>query len=138
MLPPESRGNNHSYSLGGNNIVSSALHWGPDLASDAWWRTNYRKPALHSTFSDKFHTFGMDWTDKYLFTWIDSKLLQIGYTKFKEPLWQKGEFAFNEKNGSAYVDPWSQSGSASTPFDQVCDICCLCLAISSFSIYRCD
>ncbi|PBP17597.1 glucan 1,3-beta-glucosidase [Diplocarpon rosae] len=36
----ESRGNNHTYAQGGNNIVSSALHWGPDSANDAWWRTN--------------------------------------------------------------------------------------------------
>lgn len=29
----ESRGNNRTYGQGGNNIVSSALHWGPDVAN---------------------------------------------------------------------------------------------------------
>lgn len=29
----ESRGNNRTYAQGGNNIASSALHWGPDVAN---------------------------------------------------------------------------------------------------------
>jgi beta-glucanase (GH16 family) len=76
----ESRGNNYTYTMGGDNIVSSALHWGPDFANDAWWRTNSRKNALHSTFSDKFHTFGLVWTPDYLYTYIDTQLLQVLYT----------------------------------------------------------
>ncbi|ETN44486.1 uncharacterized protein HMPREF1541_10156 [Cyphellophora europaea CBS 101466] len=55
----ESRGNNYSYSMGGDDIVSSALHWGPDFASDMWWRTNARKEALHTTFSKGWHTYGL-------------------------------------------------------------------------------
>ena len=31
----ESRGNNWTNSMGGNEIVSSALHWGPDTSNDA-------------------------------------------------------------------------------------------------------
>ena len=66
----ESRGNNHTYAQGGNNIVSSALHWGPNAANDAWWRTNVKREALHSTFADKYHTYGLEWSEKYLFTYI--------------------------------------------------------------------
>jgi hypothetical protein len=43
--------------MGGNNIVSSTLHWGPDGANDAWWRTNNRQHALHTTYADGFREF---------------------------------------------------------------------------------
>lgn len=114
----ESRGNNYTYPSGGNNIVSSALHWGPNAASDAWWRTNVKRKALHTTYSKKFHTFGLEWSEKYIFTYIDTRLLQVLYTNFKEPLWQRGSFPLSDSNGTRLVDPWSQTGNAATPFDQ--------------------
>lgn len=76
----ESRGNNHTYSSGGNNIVSSALHWGPDFANDMWWRTNSRSEALHTTYAAGFHTYGLIWTPDFLFTYIDTQLRQVLYT----------------------------------------------------------
>lgn len=114
----ESRGNNHTYPLGGNNIISSALHWGPDLTNDAWWRTYGKTNALMSTFADEFHVFGLEWSEKYLYMYLDSRLLQVMYTNFKTGLWQRGNFALSDANGTAFVDPWSQTGRASTPFDQ--------------------
>ena len=114
----ESRGNNYTYAQGGNNIVSSALHWGPNPANDAWWRTNVKRNALHTTFAKKPHTFGMEWSEKYLFTYIDTRLLQVLYTTFKEPLWQRGNFPLSDSNGTSLVDPWSQTGNPATPFDQ--------------------
>ncbi|KAM3075325.1 hypothetical protein ACMFMG_007236 [Clarireedia jacksonii] len=114
----ESRGNNYTYEQGGNNIVSSALHWGPDSANDAWWRTNVKRKALHTTFSAQFHTFGLEWSQKYLFTYIDSKLLQVLYTNFDRPLWQRGHFPVADSNGTRIQDVWSQTGRYQAPFDQ--------------------
>jgi beta-glucanase (GH16 family) len=114
----ESRGNNYTYAQGGNNIVSSALHWGPDSANDAWWRTNVKRKALHTTFSEKAHTFGLEWSEKYLFTYIDSRLLQVLYTKFDRPLWRRGQFPAADSNGTRILDPWSQTGHHQAPFDQ--------------------
>ena len=114
----ESRGNNYTHSQGGNDIVSSALHWGPNFANDAWWRTNVKRKALHTTFSDKFHTFGLEWSEKYLFTYIDTRLLQVLYTSFNQPLWQRGSFPLSDSNGTRLIDPWSKTGQAQTPFDQ--------------------
>ncbi|KKY22753.1 putative beta-glucan-binding protein [Phaeomoniella chlamydospora] len=114
----ESRGNNHTYSQGGDNIVSSALHWGPNSANDAWWRTNVKRKALHSTYAEKFHTFGLEWSEKYLFTYIDNRLLQVLYVNFNEPLWERGNFPVSDTNGTRLVDPWSQTGRDSTPFDE--------------------
>lgn len=114
----ESRGNNYTYAQGGDNVVSSTLHWGPDSINDAYWRTNIKRTALHSSYSDKFHTFGLEWSQKYLYTYIDSKLLQALYNPFSEPLWQRGNFPDSTSNGTRYTDPWTQTGRKNTPFDQ--------------------
>ena len=114
----ESRGNNYTYPQGGNNIVSSTLHWGPDTDNDGWWQNNKKEEALHTTYSSGFHTYGLEWSEKYIFTYIDSRLLQVLYTDFNKPFWQKGRFAPSTSNGTRLVDPWSQIGRDSTPFDQ--------------------
>jgi beta-glucanase (GH16 family) len=114
----ESRGNNYTYEQGGNNIMSSTLHWGPDPANDAWWRTNVKRPALHTTYSAGFNTFGLEWSQKYMFTYINSRLLQVIYTNFDQPMWQRGNFAQASTNGTRLDDIWSQTGNPNTPFDQ--------------------
>ncbi|TVY20677.1 Beta-1,3-glucan-binding protein [Lachnellula arida] len=114
----ESRGNNHTYQQGGNNIISSALHWGPDPANDAWWRTNVKRAALHTTYAATEHTFGLEWSQKYLFTYINTNILQVLYTNFDEPLWKRGAFPASDSNGTRLVDAWSQTGLDQTPFDQ--------------------
>jgi len=114
----ESRGNNYTYAQGGNNIMSSALHWGPNPSNDAWWRTNVKRNALHTTFSASSHTFGVEWSEKYIFTYIDTRLLQVLYTNFNQPLWQQGNFPLSDSNGTAIANPWSQTGRDQTPFDQ--------------------
>ncbi|SMR50583.1 unnamed protein product [Zymoseptoria tritici ST99CH_1E4] len=114
----ESRGNNYTYPTGGNNVVSSTLHWGPDPDNDGYWRNLAKQKALHKTYTTGFQTFGVEWSDKYIFTYIDSRLLQVMYTNFKKPFWQKGNFPSSDANGTRIVDPWSQTGRPSTPFDQ--------------------
>lgn len=44
--------------------------------------------------------------------------MQVLYTNFQEPLWKRGNFPIASQNGSRYIDPWSQTGHPSTPFDQ--------------------
>lgn len=114
----ESRGNNHSYAQGGNNIISSALHWGPTTANDGWWRTNVKRPSLHSTYSSGFNTFGVEWSEKYLFTYVNSRLLQVLYANFDESLWDRGNFPTSDSNGTRVDNPWASSDHNSAPFDQ--------------------
>ncbi|KAI1478311.1 glycoside hydrolase family 16 protein [Daldinia eschscholtzii] len=114
----ESRGNDLTYAQGGNDIVSSALHWGPDPNNDAWWRTNVKRRALHTTYSSGFNTFGVEWSQKYLFTYVNSRLLQVLYTNFDEPLWARGNFPEALSNGTRLVNSWSHTGRFNTPFDQ--------------------
>lgn len=114
----ESRGNNHTYAQGGNNIASSALHWGPDPTLDGFWRTNNKRAALHTTYSAGFNTFGLEWSQKYLFTYVNSRLLQVLYTNFDTPMFQRGNFPAISSNGTRIQDTWSQTGRKNTPFDQ--------------------
>jgi hypothetical protein len=114
----ESRGNNYTYAQGGNNIASSALHWGPDPANDAWWRTNNKRRALRTTYSAGFNVFGLEWSQKYIFTYINSRLLQVLYTNFDRPMWDRGAFPEATENGTRVTDNWSQTGRDNTPFDQ--------------------
>jgi beta-glucanase (GH16 family) len=114
----ESRGNDASHPQGGNDIISSALHWGPDPANNAWWRTNVKHKALHTTFAETYHTFGLEWSENYIFTYVDSRLLTVLFTNFNQRLWERGNFPLTNANGTRYIDPWAKTGNRNTPFDQ--------------------
>ncbi|RSL82627.1 hypothetical protein CEP51_005042 [Fusarium floridanum] len=114
----ESRGNNWTYAQGGNDIVGSALHWGPNSANDGWWKTNNKRKALHTTYSADFNMFGLEWSQKYLFTYVNTRLLQVTYTNFKKSMWKRGGFPDVDQNGTRLTDPWSTSGELNAPFDQ--------------------
>lgn len=114
----ESRGNNYTYPQGGNNIVSSTLHWGPDSSNDGWWRNNDKRKALHTEWSAGFHTYGVEWSEKYIFTYIDTRLLQVMYVNFNKPFWSKGNFPAADDNGTRLTNPWASTGRDSTPFDE--------------------
>lgn len=62
----ESRGNNYTYKEGGNNIVSSALHFGPNEHNDGWWRNFVKHKALHTSFATGWHTYGIEVSSKVL------------------------------------------------------------------------
>ena len=53
-----------------------------------------------------------------LLTYVDSRLQQVLYVPFKDPRWNIGNFPLQSANGTSLVDPWSQTGRKSTPFDQ--------------------
>ena len=112
----ESRGNSHEYSDGGNNFVSSTLHWGPNENLDAYWRTTNKHGLLRSTFSDSFRTFGLEWSEKYIYTYVDTRLRQVLYTPFKNPLWNRGKFPQVDSD-TVITNPWITTGQDNTPFD---------------------
>ncbi len=113
------RGNNYSYGGGGNQAAISALHWGPDSSEDRWQLTSNKRAALHREFHQDFHTFGLEWTEKYIFTWIDTRLAQVMYAKFNVPFFKKGSFSPTYSNGSMILDPWDGAGTSdATPFDR--------------------
>lgn len=114
----ESRGNDEKYPMGGRDIITSTLHWGPDSANDAWWRNNVKHRASKTTFSKKMHTFGIEWSENYMFTYVDSRLQTVLFTNFNQRLWERGNFPLANQNGTRYIDPWAKTGRRNTPFDQ--------------------
>ncbi|CAN8100528.1 unnamed protein product [Discula destructiva] len=113
----ETRGNNYTYPQGGNNIASSALHWGPDYATDHWFSTYKKRAAEHTTYSTHYHTFSLEWSQKYLFTYINNRLLQVLYVPFEKDLWATGHFETKvDENATAYASPWI-AGAVNAPFD---------------------
>lgn len=91
----ESRGNNASYSPGGNNCFSSTLHFGPFYSADAYNLTH----ALYCTnitngstswLTEDFHTYGLVWQADGLYTYIDNdanRTLEVNFTQ--ESFWSE-------------------------------------------------
>ncbi|KAF2689593.1 glycoside hydrolase family 16 protein [Lentithecium fluviatile CBS 122367] len=119
----ETRGNNWTYPQGGNNVISSALHFGPNAKNDGWWRNNVKRRTLHTTYSAGFNTFGIEaslaiWNEKYIFTYVNTRLLQVMFTQFNQPFWSYGKFPLSDSNGTRLINPWANTGSNISPFDQ--------------------
>lgn len=116
----EVRGNDWRYPQGGNDVFTSVLHWGPDIKNNNYWRTIYGRKLRRTDFSSGYHTFGLEWSENYLFTYIDSRLQQVLQVYFKDQnMWQRGYLGgLVNKNDTFYVDPWSSTGRKNTPFDE--------------------
>lgn len=114
------RGNNVRYDQGqGNQQVSSQLHWGLDTSTDRWQGTSGIRQATLTTFHRDFHTFGLEWSPKYIFTWVDRRIAQVSYVSFDQPRFTAGGFTQFSANGSEVVNPWDGPGTSySTPFDR--------------------
>jgi beta-glucanase (GH16 family) len=71
----ESRGNFGDDYTDGRDAVISAMHWGPLPEADAFYKTAGKHNVRRTDYSESFHTFGLEWSRDYLFTYIDSRLL---------------------------------------------------------------
>ena len=71
----ESRGNAPQGYPDGRNSIGSSLHWGPLPGFDAFWRTTGKHNVKRGDYSTGYHTYGLEWTENYLFMYIDSRLL---------------------------------------------------------------
>lgn len=116
----ESRGNNWTYPEGGRDVYTSTLHWGPSADTDAYWRTTRGKAIRRSDYTLGFHKYGLVWTKDYLFTYLDTELLQVLYMSFRgsQDLWERGKFAGATENTTLLSNPWAQSNDMNAQFDQ--------------------
>ncbi|KAL2060631.1 hypothetical protein VTL71DRAFT_9272 [Oculimacula yallundae] len=115
----ESRGNDaEKYGLG-NNIIGSALHWGTSYDNNMVDRSKGEWGSKRIKYSEGFHTYGLEWSEKYLFLWLDGRLRQVLFVDFKAmgSLWDYGKFGQTAINGTAPDNPWAKGGS-NAPFDQ--------------------
>ena len=119
----EARGNDMHYPLGGRDTYTSTLHWGPSSSLDGFWRTTAGRKIRRSDFAETYHTFGLEWSEDYLYTYMDSRLQNILYVGFKgkntpKTMWDRGGWKQTFVNSTLIQDPWSQTGNANTPFDE--------------------
>lgn len=70
----EGRGNDaRKYPLGDNHL-SSALHWGTDSRNDRWRWTYGEWGGRRVRYTQGYHMFALEWSEKYLFCWLDGRL----------------------------------------------------------------
>ncbi|KAF3769509.1 family 16 glycoside hydrolase [Cryphonectria parasitica EP155] len=117
----EARGNGADYE-GGRNVYYSTLHWGLSSDTDAYWKTQKVRTMRRGYFSEATYTYGLEWDDKYIYTYFDSRLTQVLYVNFyaKDPLWDRGDFSASSENDTLATNPWvnSTSTTGNAPFDQ--------------------
>ncbi|KAF5211949.1 putative beta-1,3-glucan-binding protein [Clavispora lusitaniae] len=113
----ESRGNGVHYPMGGHDVISSSLHWGPDVAQDQYLRTTSHSTQRLGMFSSTFHIYGLEWNEKYIKSYIDGRLRQVLYHGFKKPFWDFGHFSTTYQNGTVIQNPWPLNNKIA-PFDQ--------------------
>jgi beta-glucanase (GH16 family) len=71
----ESRGNSGDDYPDGRDSLIGALHWGPVPEKDAFYKTSGKHNVRRTDYSEAYHTYGLEWSENYLFTYIDSRLL---------------------------------------------------------------
>ncbi|CED82980.1 Glycoside hydrolase, family 16 [Phaffia rhodozyma] len=118
----QGRGNGASYPTRGVDYISSALHWGVWTALDRTYWTWGWNQQRRKYYNKGFRTFGLEWTDKYIMTYVDSRVQQtIHYDLSSESFWDRAQYPSVVKNDSTDVtvtNPWAKSNNNSAPFDR--------------------
>lgn len=97
------RGNDAASYDNGRDTVSSAMHWGLSINTDQSARTSGKLTLRRQDLAAGFHTYGIEWSEAYLFTWIDDRVYQTMSTGFGASwggnLYQRGFFQDQWTNG---------------------------------------
>ncbi|OCF72751.1 hypothetical protein I204_05980 [Kwoniella mangroviensis CBS 8886] len=116
------KGNNASYDSRGVDYAQSDLHWGPTVDLDRQYLTWGYREQRRTYYSQKYHTFGLEWNDQFMWTYIDSRVAQvISYRFNKESFWSRGKFPTTYTNNTEVIkliNPWLASSENVAPFDQ--------------------
>ncbi|KAF9074578.1 concanavalin A-like lectin/glucanase domain-containing protein [Rhodocollybia butyracea] len=116
----EARGNGPSYPYQGTNYVRGSLNWGPLTWLNEVFRTYGWWPLKRGSYDQGFHTYALEWTEKFIRIYVDSRLHHMMDLEIKESFWDRGEFPAVVQNGSEVValqNPWV-NGTNAAPFDQ--------------------
>lgn len=118
----ETRGNGPLYPAQGTDWLSSTIHWGPSSFLDRFWTTVGWWNDRHLTFDEGFHTYVLEWDDRFMWTYVDSRVNRILNMRFKKPFFDRGKFPqtfFNGTNEALLSNPWALSDTPkAAPFDQ--------------------
>jgi beta-glucanase (GH16 family) len=116
----ESRGNDPSYPKQGRNYVRSTLNWGPTVDLNAGAKTYGWWFERRTSYDQGFHDFSVEWTEDYMYMYIDTRLHRAVDLRFDVPFFERGDFPQVITNGTEQIvlqNPWIH-GPNSAPFDQ--------------------
>ncbi len=97
---------------GGPDTFGSTLHWGADYSTNQYSKTHAEKTISSGTYADDFHTFGLYWDDKIIYTYVDidsNRILEVNHSQ--QSYWQRSGIT-NRYN------PWQYSKNNCAPFDR--------------------
>lgn len=74
-------------------------------------------------YNQQWHTYGLEWNEEYMWTYIDSRVAQVISLRFKDSFWTKGKFPSTITNTTSgeiqrLTNPWIASENNVAPFDQ--------------------
>lgn len=87
------------------------MHWGPDFFTNQFQKTHAEYSIPSGTLADDFHTYGVYWDDKKIYTYLDNdanKILNVDHSA--QSYWQKAGIADR-------ANPWQYSKNKCAPFD---------------------
>jgi len=117
----ESRGNSPEYKAQGRDFVRGSLNWGPFTWLNGVAKTFGSWNERRQSYDEGFHTYSVEWTDKFLRIYVDTRLHHMLDVTFNEPFFTRGEFPPFVANGSQTIqtpNPWANSSSLAAPFDK--------------------
>ncbi|KAJ7220344.1 glycoside hydrolase family 16 protein [Mycena pura] len=119
----ESRGNGLEYTNRGANFVQGALNWGPSVALNSVGKSFSYWGEKRKLFSSDFHTYAVEWTDKWIRVSVDTRLHTLLDLQFNEPFFQRGDYPATvtgaDGHPEAVQNPWTNATNAdAAPFDQ--------------------
>jgi hypothetical protein len=95
----EARGNAPSYAAQGSNFVRSTIQYGPLVTVVkliyGWYGVK------RTSFDKGFHTYGMEWDDKWMRFYVDSRVktvLAISLKDSKSSFWNRAKWVFFRNN----------------------------------------
>jgi hypothetical protein len=96
---------------------------GPNPELDRLWMTWGYREQRRTYYNQEWHTYGFEWNEEYLWTYIDSRVAQVISLRFKESFWKKGNFPTTVTNTTTgeiqrLTNPWITSENNVAPFDQ--------------------
>lgn len=102
-----------------SNDMTSTLHVGYNVLSNL---TNYflkHRKIWRKFFNEEFHTFGLEWDEKGIWTWEGNRNRRIMNAKFDKPMINRIKKQYDSEG--AYIpppNPWILADNNVAPFDQ--------------------
>ena len=62
---------------GGPETFCSTLHWGSDWTTNQFYKTRGEYTINGTTFADDFHTYGLYWDDKVIYTNFSIRIVTV-------------------------------------------------------------